>query len=458
MQLEHFTQSLADYAHLLPTQQDVLQRVLFQLTFNDLKQFAIVGVIGSGKTTLSLVLAEVLSTEHNVALLAMVQSRTELEQQLLTQWLGANQAAHIGFEQALHHLTSAGQPLVLLVDNFQQFSLTEQQWLLSLPVSLCCFCETPLASAQLNITINHLTLADAQQLLQHEHLEPLLLAGRLASSQSNIRLLLDPLTTSPQRSTVKLPLSWQYLLPVIAMILLVLTGIWIWLSSDKDTVIVAPSAAHQHLTVNAVPSPEEQLDQSFQSEPDNAVLQHSIEVAIEPATPELHAEPISEQFASKETFSDDKSALVLPLDTDSVIELDKSSSASAHEDTAEIDAVSTEPLKELSWPADEALLLDSPASMVALQFAVLSDLAAVERFEQQYPELIFYRYQRSWQGRLQWVLLSELQADNAAAQRLITTLPVKLQSEGPFVKRLSPVKQEIKALQRLREYQGLQYD
>ncbi|WP_333606456.1 SPOR domain-containing protein [Arsukibacterium sp.] len=442
MQLKHFAHSLADFAHLLPTQQELLQRLLFQLTFNDLKRFAILGTIGSGKTTLALVLAEVFSAEHNVALISAVQGRAELEQQLLTQWLGANQASHVDFEQALHHLTAADQPLVLLVDNFQQFPETEQQWLLGLPVSLCCFCESPLASAQLNLTINPLTLADAQQLLQQEQLDPLTLASRLAAAQGNIRLLLDPPAASAQRSSVKPALPWQYLLPGLALLLLLISSSWYWWQTDNDKQTLGSAVPNQH---TAKPQ-----------QPDTTLTQ-IIEEPTVPADDEQQAEPFKEQSAASNEFPGNLTE-PLPLAETLAIEPEQPVLAPELTDSTDESHELIQTQSEPEWPADEAMLLAASASMVALQFAVLSDLAAVERFEQQYPGLIFYRYQRSWQGKLQWVLLSELQADSSAALSLIATLPARLQAAGPFAKSLRPVQQEIKALQRLREQQGQQHD
>ena len=60
---------LAQLDHLLPSQREWLDRLLFQLAFNDNQQINILGASGSGKSTLALAIAELLSGQYNIALL-----------------------------------------------------------------------------------------------------------------------------------------------------------------------------------------------------------------------------------------------------------------------------------------------------------------------------------------------------------------------------------------------------
>lgn len=61
MKVRGLQQQLAASHYLLPSQRDLLSRLLFQLAFNDFNQLAVFGGCGSGKSTLCLALAELFS-------------------------------------------------------------------------------------------------------------------------------------------------------------------------------------------------------------------------------------------------------------------------------------------------------------------------------------------------------------------------------------------------------------
>ena len=67
---------LAQLDHLLPSQREWLERLLFQLAFNDHQLISILGSAGSGKSTLALAIAELLSDQYNIALLDTSVSKT----------------------------------------------------------------------------------------------------------------------------------------------------------------------------------------------------------------------------------------------------------------------------------------------------------------------------------------------------------------------------------------------
>ena len=79
---------LAQLDHLLPSQREWLERLLFQLAFNDHQLISILGSAGSGKSTLALAIAELLSDQYNIALLDTSVSKTAATQQLMQQWFG----------------------------------------------------------------------------------------------------------------------------------------------------------------------------------------------------------------------------------------------------------------------------------------------------------------------------------------------------------------------------------
>jgi len=80
-----------------------------------------------------------------------------------------------------------------------------------------------------------------------------------------------------------------------------------------------------------------------------------------------------------------------------------------------------------------------------VQLAVLSDEAALKRFQQQYPGLQYQLYQRQQQGRQQWVLVAGPFKNNAAASAYIAQLPAKLRDAGPFIRTARSVQQDLAA-------------
>ena len=84
---------------------------------------------------------------------------------------------------------------------------------------------------------------------------------------------------------------------------------------------------------------------------------------------------------------------------------------------------------------------------VAVQLAVLSSDAALARFKRAYPALDTLSYQRSWQGKMQLVLLLA-PFDNASdAKATMAALPAALRASGPFTKAIKTIHSEISARQ-----------
>ena len=88
MDIADLQSRLAALEHLLPSQREWLERLLFQLAFNEVHYVEAVGPAGSGKTTLALALAELCSERFNIALISKSVSASELSQQLMQQWFG----------------------------------------------------------------------------------------------------------------------------------------------------------------------------------------------------------------------------------------------------------------------------------------------------------------------------------------------------------------------------------
>ena len=105
----------------------------------------------------------------------------------------------------------------------------------------------------------------------------------------------------------------------------------------------------------------------------------------------------------------------------------------------------------------EQQLLALPAESRVLQLAVLSTEVALARFVRSYPDTDIMIYQRSWQGKLQWILLADGHySDVSSARQARTMLAEPLRAAGPFIKPVGQVQQEIKALARLRAESELQ--
>ena len=107
-----------------------------------------------------------------------------------------------------------------------------------------------------------------------------------------------------------------------------------------------------------------------------------------------------------------------------------------------------EPLVVESFKYDETELLGMDKQQVALQLAVLSSDASLQRFNKAYPQLGSLVYQRNWQGKTQWVILLAPFSNAASANQQLAQLPEALRAGGPFVKRLQAVQTEINALRR----------
>lgn len=460
MKIRSLQQQLDQNSYLLPSQRDLLSRLLFQLAFNDFDRLAIVGAAGSGKSTLALVLAELFSESQempvNVALVQSPLSLQQLSKQLSQQWFATEQ---LDTESLLARCrTDNATEYVLLLDDADTLDLSCWALLEQLPVRLFCFVPQPDPRFQLNLTIPALSLVDSQQLLQQQQLDPLALAERFALSQGNLHLLLQmPLiatktsatrdgasNTSVARTKKVAAQSGSFpWLAAVALIAVVAIAAVSWLGHTPSTTLPplpTSTAADTAVTAN-IPRAEVMPDLPEQS--------LSTAEMIEPETPAFASVTVSE--------TTDHVTLVAEHNSDAISEQAAEEETAVATEMPVAAPVATKPTPEVQPQTVRATATVKPAGSAAtalaalaaterlVQLAVLSDDAALKRFQQQYPGLQYQLYQRQQQGRQQWVLVAGPFKNNAAAAAYIAQLPAKLRDAGPFIRTARSVQQDLAA-------------
>ena len=225
---------------LLPSQRNWLERLIFQLEFNPYQLIHLVGGPGSGKTTLTLAVAELLSSEFNLALIKAEAEFTALQirQHMLEHWFGVCKDANKPLLQLVGD-RQLQEPLAVVID--QAELLPAELWaeLADLPCLVIAATEQPDAHAELNLPIPALTLADAQQLLGDDGLNTLTVADRLDKAHGNLHLLLDPslkLSVSRQPAELK-QASLAYPLAVFSAGMLLIGAVvlfWFWTERQPE--------------------------------------------------------------------------------------------------------------------------------------------------------------------------------------------------------------------------------
>ncbi|PKM19062.1 MAG: hypothetical protein CVV11_11685 [Gammaproteobacteria bacterium HGW-Gammaproteobacteria-15] len=406
---------LALFDHLLPSQREWTERLLFQLAFNDVDHIEAVGAVGSGKSTLALTLAELFSEQYNVALLNTPADEAQVASQLMQQWFGLPAQAGIALSEQVVAQTGT-VPLLLIVDNAEQFSSVLPQ-LQDLPCLLFSFSAKPLLDDGLTLTISPLTSADAEYLLQAEQLNPLEISSRLAAANGNLHLLLRPAAArpvaEPEHTKPAMP-PFKAVYIAIAAVLVAMLLYFFWPESKApDTPVRIPA-----------PIPAVTTEPEVSAEPEILAEQETI-IDI---TPELI--PVIPPSVSEPSVAEGTTTEVV-------------TEPAAAEPVAKDNAIAAGAFKY-----DEAQLLEMDKQQIALQLAVLSSNASLQRFNKAYPQLDSLVYQRNWQGKTQWVILLAPFSSTTAANQQLAQLPEALRASGPFVKRLKAVQTEINALHR----------
>ncbi|MAD76296.1 MAG: hypothetical protein CML20_16170 [Rheinheimera sp.] len=470
-------QKLAELNHLLPSQHELLNRLLFQLAFNDFQNIGLVGTKGSGKSTISLALAELFSDQANVALLTGPLAPTEIEALLQQHWFG-RQTATVSLSDLMAEPVAGAQPLLLIVDNFDQLTVQSQQKLLQLDCLGFFLIAEPSVEMALNLSINIPTLQDASQVLKDQPLDPLAIAERFASSAGNMHLLHSEVIKAEERKPHSV-VFW--LLPAVIVVLL-LTGLISWLQPEtKEQAVADPmtrreilqdsSAANSperisnpepisSLELTASPEPISSPELTASSEPTKSIIDESAgspeleDSSATPASRELNSAPEvlnAQPEVMTKPAEPETSDIPVSNDVANEAEVDVTNEPVPDSTIASAIDSSSVAAAAIDFRYQELQLLALPAEFRVLQLAVLSSEEALARFIRTYPDTDIVLYQRSWQGQLQWVLLAEGHySDVSSARQARTLLAEPLRAAGPFIKPVGQVQQEIKALARLR--------
>lgn len=426
---------LTALSHLTPSQHEWLERLLFQLAFNDSKQIHATGAVGAGKSTLAMAVAELFSGQYNVAMLNPPLDEAKAQQQLMQQWFGAVWQADSPLAAQVNAQAST-LPLLLIIDDAEHVSAAFLQQLEALPCVLFCFSMQKVADNGLVLTLGQLTTADAEYLLQHENLNSIELAARLASADGNLHLLLQNADNGSAAEVSEQPqtgfrLSTIQLASAAAVLLLIaVLAFVLWPQPEKKVVRIP-------------------------------VVPAAVIPAFETAEA-LSAEPIVSEEPVAEADMTETAPQPMPTVQDEIVvaEIDDATPATTDDNQAtvvvEAVEVETTPQPAVDYLFDEVQLLAADKQQVALQLAVLSSDAALQRFKSAYPQLMTLTYQRSWQGKMQLVLLLAPFTNAAAAKAERDQLPEALRATGPFVKTMQAVQAEIKAQQRNQQSAGME--
>lgn len=459
MKVRGLQQQLAASVYLLPSQRDLLSRLLFQLAFNDFNKLAILGGSGSGKSTLAFALAELFSEcqemSVNVALLQAPMTTEQLIAQLAKQWFAAPQLSATELVARLA-AEAAHTEWVLIVDDPEQLTEAQTDWLLQLTVRLFMFAGEAQGEMQLNLAIPALTLTDSEQLLQTEALDALSLAERFAHSQGDLHKLLAKESSVAKRPLTKVGDKRPQLVIVVAVLLVLLVGLFFWLNDDT-------SAEHSELAILTIEEPPLNIidlpvmpdivatELAITPEPESAALVLATETKSIVA--ESKKDPLLAEVPLSESIAEVGLAEITPADKSNE-QLDEKHS---QQQNVKVAAASEKSEPNVAVPAtlplavyDHLTLLDFSANSLLVQLAVLSDEGALTRFKQSYPQLQILVYQRNWQGKEQWIIVSGPFTSNASARRHIQQLPGSLSASGPFIKTVGAVQQEIQTWQRLK--------
>lgn len=452
---------LAQQRHLLPSQQELLNRLLFQLAFNDFQNIGLVGAEGSGKSTLALALAELFSEQANVALLNGAVAEQEWQEQLLQHWFG-QRAATPSLAELMAEPIEGAQPLLLIVDNFSQISETVRQKLTQLDCPGFFMLSQPSAAMALNLSINAPTLQDAGQVLKDKALDPLAVAERFAASAGNMHLLHSALVKPEERKSHS---AAFWLLPTAIVLLLLAVLISWYLPTSDDTTTstdipakevadfapaellesVEPTQVAQETDTTGLSSHSEHSESS--ASPDNPVSADYADPIENTALFDASELPQTVEIADSSVKADSVEISDIP---EAVGNIAQDVAVSAAESSAATEGSANE-LSAAEPRYQEQQLLALPSEFRVLQLAVLSSEAALERFVRAYPATEVAVYQRSWQGQVQWVILTkEAYPDLSSARLARAVLAESLRAAGPFIKPVAQVQQEIKALARLR--------
>lgn len=443
MDMSGFQHRISTLSHLVPTQKDVLERLHFQLTFNNFRHIHLVAGHGGGKSTVAMALAELFSDTMNIAFVRQPLAKDQLIPQLSQQWLGVTSESEAQLRQQLLSLaTDVADRLVLIVDDFAQYDAEVQQLILTSPCLLLTLSDKQQQEAGVNLFISSMTLADAEQVLGDTESNPLLIAERFAQADGNYYQLatntvlsdmpvIIPQQEQPVARTAETT-RWTFpLIPVaITLLLIIVAAFWFWPEqkdvSDNERIEVQhrpwalPDRSSPNLTDTKIPEPDAATTEPV-TEPES--------IAGVPAEPEP-AQVVEQRLPLLSEADSAVEAVPEPVQQAVVPETDRQ-------------PVKTQPV----YHYQEAALLAMAEQQFVVQLAVLSGDAAVRRFLTTYPDLTIQAYQRNLNGKKQVVLLLAPFASRADARNAVAVLPQALRSDTPFIRAVKAVQQDITAFQ-----------
>ncbi|MEE2023410.1 SPOR domain-containing protein [Alkalimonas mucilaginosa] len=433
---------LQAHATILPSQRELLERVLFQIEFNGFQHIHLVGAAGTGKTTLGLVLAELFSDSMNLAYFSAQpdMSTSQCQQLLLQQWFGLSD--HEGtLMQQLEQ--PQPQPLLWILDGQGPLPAACLSLLRAHPVHIITTGPEVLPEADLNLAIPAITVAEAESLLPADMLRSIPAAQRLQAAAGNLHLLLEPDRIAANQQSSVLPRSPAQIYSTLALVLALLlcTGglVFWWLyQADEHQVVEADNQLRspvsawspvQQAQSTSSPDPTAQTQPGLSSGPEHSEQSGAVSMLEMPAA-ELGLDAVEAEV-------DVSLEINLPIVTP---ELD------APVDVALTDAET----RRSSFLHDEAELLSMDKAHYALQLGVFASVAAAERMQLSYPELPVMIYQRQSTNQLpQWVLVLASYAAASEARAIRATLPAAIQAETPFIKTIAQIWQEIEDFQQM---------
>lgn len=458
MDITLLQQKLAQQTQLLPSQREWLERLLFQLAFNDIQQIEAPGGEGSGKSTLALATAELFSDYYNVALLDGKVAAAQVGEQLMQQWFSQPLQPNSDLAQQVA-AASTTSPLLLIVDDADKLPLDVLKQFADLPCLLVYFSSEPLAVAPLSLTLNRLNAEDAAVLLQHEALNSIEQAGRLAAADGNLHALLRPVlpsstTTAPDEAKKRIPL-WAIAVASAAVVLLLLI---LWPGEDnaakRHPVSVKPEITRTDSSIAPTTTSEassgrfDETSTNATADASNAELATDYLSDIDAVEPQSNAVQPEAEMSDTATVTGQTQEFATPQpDIEPVDDELQSPPADVTNSAGDAQVAAQADNAVPTYIYQEASLLQMVKSDFAVQLAVLSSDAALTRFTTAYPELAVLSYQRQWQGKMQLVLLLAPFSSSEQAKQQMAQLPAALRATGPFVKSLQAVQAEIKARQ-----------
>lgn len=436
-----------ELTHLLSSQREWLERLLFQLAFNQNSQIFVVGSQGSGKSTTVMAIAELFSEQFNIALLNRETSEKDVPARLMQQWFAAAAIPDVSLTEQVMAADSQ-LPLLLVVDDAEYLSIDVQQQLKSIPCIAFFFTTPNHANTGFSLTLNRITSSDAAQLLQHESLNSIELAQRVAIANGNMHLLLLP---PPQSELLRGSVGNTFLTKsvmlyfIAALILFSTLVVYFWpkpeISSPVNkTKVVIPPAPVQ-IDDKLIDDKEAFAD--VETDMPATIVEQEGTATIENAEVEADAAEVS---ALNQGMTVQELVKPEPAEQ-SGASLDISSESDVTSGLVVVPEADDASAANVSYVYDEVDLLGFNKQHISIQLAVLSSDNALQLFKRSYPELTTLAYQRNWQGVMQIIVLVA-PFDNAQdAKMAMTKLPAALQASGPFVKALQAVQAEIRARQ-----------